>query len=636
MPDILGKRTVGFAKGRPVHTRRAKQITCVEMTYIKRRSALKYLCCAAALPLLPGCDGKLPPESPSAAAIGDDEALGDFLRQEIERRMKAQGVTGLSIAIVDDQRVAWSHAAGWADRECHISATPQTQYRAGSLSKLFTVTAALQFAAQGKLDLDAPIQEVLPEFQIRSRFGAVPITARLLMTHRAGLPRDVLGGMFMDRPEPFEAMVQRLREADLAHPPGLLMSYSNVGLTVLGAAVQRLAGRPFEEHLRQSLLEPLGMAQAAFAVFPGAAPTMAQAYDRQGRARETGVRDVPAGGLNASVLDLGRFLSMVFAEGRAQERQVLPAAWVREMLHPQFPGGETALPGQPTGLGWMLDPPQGLVLQAGPLAYHAGATLCHRAQLVALPRPRLGVAAASNDARAGKLLNDVARLALRQALALKTGLGPPQAVRSDAAFVEAPLPQAALAAYAGHYTTKIGHVQLRRDGSRLQARAMSERLALRADAEGWLHPRYALLGLIPLHIPDLGDVAVQRRQVAGRDILVVRTQGKELLLGQRIEPQPDAPRWKGVAGRYVPLLQPGEEALLEHVEAFEEDGLLLARIKLVERYGNTQAVSVLQVLSDTEAIAQGPLAGMGETVRRCEVEGRPGFEFSGCRFRKVA
>jgi hypothetical protein len=47
-------------------------------------------------------------------------------------------------------------------------------------------------------------------------------------------------------------------------------------------------------------------------------------------------------------------------------------------------------------------------------------------------------------------------------------------------------------------------------------------------------------------------------------------------------------------------------------------------------------VSVLQVLSDDQAIVQGPLAGLGETVRRCEVEGQPGFEFAGYRFRRVA
>ena len=604
------------------------------MTSIKRRNTLKLLCAAAALPLVAGCDDALQPDAEAPQPLQTPDALGDFLREDVERRMKKAGVTGLSIALVDDQQLPWYFASGWADKENNIPARPQTVYRAGSVSKLFTVTAALQLAAQGKLDLDAPIQAVLPEFQIRSRFGAAPITARLLMTHRAGLPRDVLGGMFMEQPQAFEAMVQRLRDADLASPPGLLMSYSNVGLTVLGAAVQRLAGAPFEAHVQRSLLQPLGMAQAGFAVHP--TPDMAAAYDGEGRACETGLRDVPAGGLNASVLDLARFLSMVFAEGRVGDGQVLPAAWVREMLRPQFVGDAGALPGQRTGLGWMLDEPHDLPPQAGPLAHHAGATLQHRALVMALPRHRLGVAVASNDARAGKLLESVARQALRLALEAKTGLRLADAARPAAAPAEVPLPAEALAAYAGRYTTEVGLVQVRRDGARLQAQALGQRFQLRADAQGWLHPRYALLGLIPLNVPDLAEMAVQRRHIGGRNVLVLRTRGRELLLGERLAPPAaDAPRWRDVAGRYVPLLQPGEALLLEHVDVFEEDGLLLARVKLPARYGGAQTVGVVQPLSDTEALTPGPLAGMGETVRRCEVEGRPGFEVSGLRFKRV-
>lgn len=59
-------------------------------------------------------------------ALGDWDTLIHWLRGDIERRMRFEGVTGLSIAIVDDQRVAWSHAAGWADREAHIPVTPRT------------------------------------------------------------------------------------------------------------------------------------------------------------------------------------------------------------------------------------------------------------------------------------------------------------------------------------------------------------------------------------------------------------------------------------------------------------------------------------------------------------------------------
>ncbi|MDZ5460545.1 serine hydrolase domain-containing protein [Azohydromonas lata] len=606
------------------------------MTSIKRRNTLKFLCAAAAMPLVAGCDDALPTDTDAPQALQTPDALGDFLREDVERRMRKAGVTGLSIALVDDQQLPWYFASGWADKENNIPAKPQTQYRAGSISKLFTVAAALQFAAQGKLDLDAPIQAVLPEFGIRSRFGAAPITARLLMTHRAGLPRDVLGGMFMDQPQPFDAMVRRLRDAELICPPGLLMSYSNVGLTVLGAAVQRLAGVPFEVHLQRSLLQPLGMAQAGFAVHPADAPDMAAAHDKAGLAHETGLRDVPAGGLNASVLDLARFLSMVFAEGRAGDAQVLPAAWVREMLRPQLAGGAEALPSQRTGLGWMLDDAPDLPPHAGPLAHHAGATLYHRAYVATLPRYRLGVAVASNDARATKLLRELAHRALRLALQAKTGLRQEAGASATAAPAEVPLSGQELAAYAGRYTTEVGLVQVRPDGSRLLAQALGQRFQLRADAQGWLHPRYALLGLIPLNLADLDKLALQRRHVGGRDVLVVRTEGKELLLGERLAPPPaDAPRWTGVAGRYVPLLQPGEAALVEQVDVFEEDGLLLARVKLPARYGDAQTVGVVQPLSETEARTPGPLAGMGEVVRRCEVEGRPGFEVAGLRFKQV-
>lgn len=607
------------------------------MTSIKRRNTLKFLCAAAALPLVAGCDDALQADTDASQPLQTPDALGNSLREDVERRMKKAGVTGLSIALVDDQQSPWYFASGWADRENNIPARPQTQYRAGSVSKLFTVTAALQFAAQGKLDLDAPIQAVLPEFSIRSRFGAAPITARLLMTHRAGLPRDLLGGMFMDQPEAFDAMVGRLRDAELICPPGLLMSYSNVGLTVLGAAVQRLAGAPFEEHLRRSLLQPLGMAQAVFAVHPADGADMAAAYDKEGRAREPGLRDVPAGGLNASVLDLSRFLSMVFAEGRAGDAQVLPAPWVREMLRPQFAtGGADALPSRPTGLGWMLDEAPELPPQAGPLVHHAGATLHHRALVMALPRHRLGVAVAANDSRATRLLSEVARQALRWALEARTGLRPSRPTPSTPALAEAPLPAGELSAYAGRYTTEVGLVQVRPDGSRLQAQALGQRFQLRADAQGWLHPRYALLGLIPLSVPDLDKLAVRRRRIAGRDVLVLRMEGHELLLGERLAPPAaDAPRWRDVAGRYVPVLQPGEAALVEHVEVSEEDGLLLARVKLPARYGGLQPAALVQPLSETEARTPGPLAGMGDVVRRCEVDGRPGFEVAGLRFRRV-
>ena len=67
--------------------------------------------------------------------------------------------------MVDDQRVVWAEGFGFADKANEVAATPETIYRAGSISKLFTATAAMQLAEQGKLDIDKPLQSYLPELQ---------------------------------------------------------------------------------------------------------------------------------------------------------------------------------------------------------------------------------------------------------------------------------------------------------------------------------------------------------------------------------------------------------------------------------------------------------------------------------------
>ncbi|NML15025.1 serine hydrolase domain-containing protein [Azohydromonas caseinilytica] len=603
------------------------------MPQLRRRTALKSLSALALAPLLPGCAGA--PEPPPALAQGDAEGLARYLRERMARELQAEGVAGLSLAVVDDQRIAWAQGAGWADRERRVAATADTLYRVGSVSKLFTTAAALRLVAQGRLALDTPIQAVLPEVAIRSRWSPVDITPRLLMTHRAGLPRDLLRGMWGDQVDDFRAAVAALRDLDLAAPPGLLMSYSNLGFDLLGAAVERRAGMPFETWVRQGLLQPLGMEGASFELGLSPSAAMAQPHEKGRPAREPKLRDLPAGGLNASVSDLGRFLMLLFTAGRAGDRELLPPPLVAEMLRPQHPGAELGLE-QRMGLGWMLDGPVWLpVPGAGRLAHHGGATLHYRAHVLALPEHRLGVAVAANDAAAGKLVLRLGLAALEAALQVKTGLRRAEAA-APARPAEVPMPAQALADFPGDYTTLAGLVRVRRDGERLQARLHGQELALFAGADGALHPRYALLGLIPLSLPELDALGLERRRLAGREVLVARLNGSELLAGERIEPTPLPPAWRHLAGRYVPNAAPGETLLMEAVEVLEEGGYLLARAH-VPRFMDQPALGVLRPLSDTEALLLGPLADVGEVVRRIDTggDGGPAFSFSGYRFRRA-
>src|SRR5574341_226143 len=178
----------------------------------------------------------------------------------IERAMHKNDVTGLSIALVDDQQVVWAQGFGHADEKNNIPATPETVYRVGSLAELLTATAAMQLAEQGKIDLDRPLQTYLPEFSIKGRFSdPQPITLRHLMSHHAGLPTNFLKGMWSTTPAPFTSLVDVLRNEYTAYPPNVVWSFSNLGVTLVGHVIEKISGESFATHLEKAVFRPLGM-----------------------------------------------------------------------------------------------------------------------------------------------------------------------------------------------------------------------------------------------------------------------------------------------------------------------------------------------------------------------------------------
>lgn len=375
------------------------------------------------LALLGGCASMPAPPPPLAA--GDYPTVWRHLEQLIEHGMRADEVAGLSIAVVDDQRVIWSNGFGWADANNQVKATDRTLYRMGSISKLFTSTAAMQLAQQGLLDIDAPIEKALPQWPIPTNTTQTAITPRLLMTHHAGLTRDVGQGMWGGQVGRFQDMVQALEPTAQAYPPKLLLSYSNVGMTVLGAAVEQVAGEPFEAHLKNTLLNPLGMDSAYFSSTAG--DDLSRAHKGGKSTSEPALRDVPAGALNASVLDMSRFMMMVFANGKSSTgKTVLEPAQLAEMLRVQ--NADNALNFDlRTGLGWMLHSIGPDTLKnAGVVAHHGGATTNFHSQLYVLPKHKLGVIVTANSASAQKLVDAVAKRALGLVLEAKTGIQQPQ------------------------------------------------------------------------------------------------------------------------------------------------------------------------------------------------------------------
>ena len=597
--------------------------------------------------LLSACASLPPPPQP--VARGDYAAVQRQLQAYITQQLDQRQVMGLSIALVDDQQLvaAWGH--GWADAKAQRPADGHTLYRMASISKLFTSTAAMQLVAQQRLSLDAPIQQTLPWFQLADAQASARITLRQLMTHHSGLPRDTAGGMWLTQPpapvQDWRAMLRQLAGEMPDAPPGLAMGYSNVALDLVGAAVEAASGQPFEDHLQRAVLAPLGMQQARFSTGTVDDPAMAVGHHQRVAQTEPHLRDVPAGGLVASVSDMARFIAMQFADGRnAQGQAVLPPAQWAEMLRPQNADVPLDLDLR-TGLGWQLSTfGMDTVKGGGPVAHHAGATFFFRSQLMVLPEQRLGVLVAANDSNAQTLVNQVAQRALALMLEAKTGIrqSPPEPgfIPSDQPWPDAQR-QAVHQACIGDYTTVAGPVAIRAQGNGLQARLGldGQALEMREGQNGRLGLRYRLLGLLPVALGPLAAFGFSCERLAGRDLLVGTVDGQRLLVGERLPPAPPLPEGAAAwAGRYRQRLAPGELVMTGAVQVELADGRLWVSFNLHPAFGGQRVRTLLWPESPTRARLLGPLVGTGGVIQLQPPAGGepPIVRFSGSVFDRVA
>ena len=163
----------------------------------------------------------------------DYSAAIDRLRTAIRHEVEQKQLPAFSISLVDGEQVVWADGFGFQDAAQKVPATADTVYRVGSVSKLFTDIAVMQLVETGKLDLDKPVTEYLPEFQPQDPFG-IPITLRQLMSHRSGLVRESPVGHYFDPDEPtLAATVASLNQTKLVYKPETRTKYSNAAVAVV-------------------------------------------------------------------------------------------------------------------------------------------------------------------------------------------------------------------------------------------------------------------------------------------------------------------------------------------------------------------------------------------------------------------
>ncbi len=321
----------------------------------------------------------------------DTKPLDALIGREVERHQ----IPALSVIVVDKGGVLWTAH--------HGEAKAGTVYRVGSVSKLFTAMGLAKLAEDGKLSLD---DKVDPR----------GFTLRHLLAHRSGLIREPPVGSYFDHEtSSLEKTVASFKDTPLVYPVGKRTKYSNAGVALAGHLLGKAAGKDYGEHLRETLLLPLGMKSSAFAPTPAIEEKLAKAvmwtYHGRTFAAPTFQLGIgPAGSLYSSVEDQGRFVRMLLGRGELDGTRVIGAKTLEAMWVPESRVDKSGF-----GVGFSEGE-----FEKRRVVGHNGAVYGFSTALLALPDDNLGVVVASakdcTNAVTSRIAGDALRLFLAEKL----------------------------------------------------------------------------------------------------------------------------------------------------------------------------------------------------------------------------
>ncbi|WP_324680639.1 serine hydrolase domain-containing protein [Hymenobacter sp. GOD-10R] len=187
-----------------------------------------------------------------------DKIYADFAAQ--------RHVPGLAYGLVVDGQLVHAGAVGYTDVTARTAATPQSVFRIASMTKSFVALAVLRLRDEGRLRLDDPAENYLPELKKgpHTSSDTPPFTIRQLLSHSAGLPEDnPWGDRQMGRSDAeLSALVGR--GLSVSNAPGVGFEYSNLGYALLGRLVTRVSGQPVQAYISEKILHPLGMSHTTW------------------------------------------------------------------------------------------------------------------------------------------------------------------------------------------------------------------------------------------------------------------------------------------------------------------------------------------------------------------------------------
>ncbi len=263
----------------------------------------------------------------------------------VEVRMKATGIQGLSIAVIRDYKIQWAKGYGWADVELGRKVNTNTRFQAASISKSLNSMGQLKLVQQGKIDGEADINNYLKswKFPYDSLTRSKKINLFQLLSHTAGL--GIHGFPGYERTDPLPTLPQILNGEKPANTnkvrsifaAGTKVEYSGGGTTITQLMLQDITGQDYASFMEKEVLKPMGMHHSSYRQPPADTADLATGYYGDGKPVKGKYHVYPeqaAAGLWTTPSDLALYIIECQLALQGKSAKVLNKATMQKRMTP--------------------------------------------------------------------------------------------------------------------------------------------------------------------------------------------------------------------------------------------------------------------------------------------------------------
>ena len=315
--------------------------------------------------------------------------------------LKDWNVPGIGVGIVVKDKLVFAKGYGYRDYGKKIPYTQNTVQPIASNTKLFTAISAGLLVDEGKLDWDKPIRQYVPSIKFYNDDLDRTITARDMLSHRAGITRHDLIWYKSDFTQ--KELFERLKYLEPTEPPRTTFLYNNMMYSGAGYSIQLLSGKPWQSFVTEHLLQPLGMTSTTFTIedmvkLPEPGVPFTERRDNTELYRIPYYSDAigvaPAGAINSNIVDMSHWLIALMNDGMYNGKQVIPKSVIRQTMAPSIALPNTTL--EVRGWGELINSYYGMGRWVGSyrghiLAYHGGDLPGFHSQVSTMPYDSIGV-----------------------------------------------------------------------------------------------------------------------------------------------------------------------------------------------------------------------------------------------------